>query len=262
MDIYSLMPYKNKVKEKLAAGQTVNGIFYCNGRPAYVEMVGYAGLDFVIIDTEHSSHDAEMVENMIRAAEVSGMAPIVRVYENSPALILRALDMGAGGVVIPQVNTAHEARLAVTAAKFSPQGTRGVAGITRGARYGYVPLTDYVTYSNKNSLVFVQVEDVIAVNNLEEILAVDGLDGIFIGPTDLSQSMGMTGQFDNPEYCRIVADIITRGVKAGKWVGIFCLDTTQAKHYRNLGAQFLAIGSDSMLFVPAVRNLVDEIKKG
>ncbi|HWR45687.1 HpcH/HpaI aldolase family protein [Sporomusa sp.] len=261
MSIYSLMPYKNKVKDKLESGQAVNGVFYCNGGPAYVEMLGYSGLDFVIIDTEHSSHNLETVENLIRASEVSGMVPIVRVQENSEALIKKALDMGAGGIIVPQVNTAAEARMAVQAAKFGPQGERGVAGITRGARYGYVPLTDFVTYSNKNSLVFTQVEHISAVQNLDEILNVDGLDGILIGPTDLSQSMGITGHFENPEYCRTVIDIIERGVKAKKRVGIFCLNADQARQYRNLGAQLLAVCSDSMLFVSAVRKLADELGK-
>lgn len=258
MHIKSLMPYRNAVKEKLAAGKPAKGMFYCNSQPSYVEMVGYSGMDFVVIDTEHGPNGMETVEALIRAAEVSGMATFVRVSENSPSLILRALDLGAGGVVVPQVNTAAGAAAAVKAAKYAPQGERGVAGIVRAARYGNVPLADYLEYSNANTMILTQVEHVEAVANLDEILAVEGLDGILIGPSDLSQSMGVTGQFDNEELRQVIADIIRRGVAAGKVVAIFCLDTADAKHWQSLGANVLSIGSDSMLFVPATRKIVKD----
>jgi len=260
MDLRTLMPYRNIVKEKLAAGQAVYGAIYCNGQPAYVEMMGYAGMDFVIIDTEHAPHSPETVENLIRAAEGSGMAPFVRVTENSPSLILRALDVGAAGVVVPQVNTAEGAAMAVQAAKYGPQGQRGLAGIVRAARFGCVPSADYLKYSNENTMILTQVEHVEAVRNLDAILAVKGLDGIFIGPSDLSQSMGITGQFGNPELIRVITDIIERGAKAGKLVGIFCSTVASAKQWRALGAKYFAMGTDSMFYVPTVRNIIQDLK--
>lgn len=249
----------NQIKPVLAAGGAVYGTFAVLGEPALVEMIGYAGLDYVIIDTEHSGNTIEQVGNLIRAAEIANITPIVRVTANSPELILRALDMGAGGILAPQVNTAGQAKAAVRAARYAPLGERGIAGVVRAARYGFVPMQEYISGANRETLVITQVEHIESVTNLDEILAVDGIDGVFIGPTDLSQSMGCTGQFDNPELRRVIHSVIEKTRRTDKWAGIFCLDAADADYWRNAGAQFLTIATESMLFAAALRKLKQEL---
>lgn len=251
----------NRVKHILADNGSAYGMFAVLGEPALVEMIGYAGLDFVVIDTEHSGNTMEQVGNMVRAAEVAGTTPVVRVTKNSPELILRALDAGASGVLVPQVNTAAEAVAAVQASRYAPQGERGIAGVVRAARYGFIPVQEYLTGANRENLVITQVEHVDAVKNLDAILAVEGVDGIFIGPTDLSQSMGITGQFTNPELRRMIHSVIEKTRRTDKWAGIFCLDVEDAAYWKAAGAQFLTIATEGMIFAAALRSLKKQIYK-
>ncbi|SDF86529.1 HpcH/HpaI aldolase family protein [Sporolituus thermophilus] len=249
----------NRLKTKLAAGQPVAGSFLFTGEPALVEIMGYAGLDFVVIDTEHTPNDSLQVQHLVRAAELAGITPVVRVLANCSACILRALDVGAQALLIPQINSAAEAEAAVRAAKYGPQGERGMAGIVRAARYGFVPLGEYIQAANENTMVIVQVESMAAVHNLDAILTVDGVDAVFIGPADLSQSMGLTGQFENSEFRRTVHDVIDRAKAAGVRVGIFCAKAAEARYWREAGADMLAVGTDTMLFAAAVRDLVKDL---
>ncbi len=250
----------NRVKRILTGKGSAYGMFAMLGEPALVEMIGYAGLDFVLIDTEHSGNTMEQVGNMVRAAEVAGTTPIVRVTANSQELILRALDSGAGGVLVPQVNTAKEAAAAVLAARYAPEGERGFAGVVRAARYGFIPLPDYVAGANRENLVITQVEHVDAVKNLDAILAVEGIDGIFIGPADLSQSMGITGQFNDPELRRTIHSVIEKTRRTDKWAGIFCLNAEDVAYWKAAGAQFLTIASEGMIFAAALRDLKAQLK--
>ena len=251
----------NQVKRKITSGGAVYGTFALMGEPAIVEMIGYAGLDFVLIDTEHSGNTTEQVANMLRAADVAQTTSVVRVTTNAPELILRALDAGAGGVLVPQVNTAVEAAAAVRAARYAPQGERGLAGVVRAARYGFIPMPQYLTGSNSEKLIITQVEHVEALKNLDSILAVEGLDGIFVGPADLSQSMGCAGKFDDPELRRTIHSVIEKTRRTDKWAGIFCTDAADAQYWCKAGAQFLTIATDGILFASALRQLKKDIDK-
>ena len=183
----------------------------------------------------------------------------MRVTANDQARILQALDCGARGIVIPQVNSAAEAQAAVKAARYYPGGERGLAGIVRAARYGFVPFADYVQQANKAVMILTQVEHVDAVAHLDEILAVEGLDGIFVGPADLSQSMGIPGQVNNEEFRATVSSILRRTKAAGKVAGIFCFNTADAKHWISQGANLVVVGADIMLISGAARKLVSEL---
>ena len=249
----------NRTRKIIAEGNSAYGMFAMLGEPALVEMMGYAGLDFVVIDTEHSGNTMEQAGALVRAAEISGITPMMRVTENSPGMILRALDAGAGGVLVPQVNSAGEAAAAVRAARYAPQGERGLAGVVRAARYGFIPLPTYLAGANRENLVITQVEHVDAVKNLDEILAVEGLDGIFVGPTDLSQSMGITGKFADPELRRVIHGVIEKTRRTDKWAGIFCLDADDAAYWKAAGAQFLTIATESMIFASGMRRLAKQI---
>ena len=251
----------NQVKKDILAGKAVYGTIALLGEPALVEMIGYAGLDYVLIDTEHSPNTMEQVEQMVRAADVAKTTSIVRVTTNSPELILRALDVGAGGVLVPQVNTAAEAAAAVRAARYAPQGDRGLAGIVRAARYGFSPVAEYVEWANSQTIVFTQVEHVDAVENLDSILAVEGLDGIYVGPADLSQSMGCMGKFDDSGFRRTIHSIIEKTRRTDKWAGIFCFDADDAKYWVSQGAQFITIGADSMIFASGLKKLKIDISQ-
>ncbi|MGI6091652.1 MAG: HpcH/HpaI aldolase family protein [Negativicutes bacterium] len=251
---------KTLLKEMLLTKAAAVGTFLFSSETANIEMLGYGGFDFIIIDTEHSLNGIHNLAGLIRAAEVTGIVPIVRVMENKPALITKVLDSGAGGVLIPRVNTPEQAALAVKAAKYGPQGERGLAGIVRAAHYGFTPLKEYTAAQNSNSLVIVQIEDIAALDKVDEILAVEGVDGIFVGPADLSQSMGISGEFDNPEFKKVVKDVIRRGSQSGKITGIFSPTVKDAKLWQREGANFLAVGSDTMLFAQAVRTTIAAMK--
>jgi len=252
---------ENKIKQKITEGKAVYGMFAFLGEPALVEIIGYAGMDFVIMDTEHSGNSIDQVTNLVRAAEISNMTSIVRVTANSPELILRALDLGTGGILVPQVNTAKDAISAVKASRYAPQGERGIAGVVRAARYGFIPLPEYIEGANRETLVITQVEHIDAVKNLDAILAVEGMDGIFIGPTDLSQSMGCTGQFDNPDLRRTIHSVIEKTRRTDKWAGMFCLNADDAEYWRKAGAQFLTVATESMIFSGAIRKLRNRLNQ-
>ncbi|MHB1417506.1 MAG: HpcH/HpaI aldolase family protein [Chloroflexota bacterium] len=211
---------KNTAKEKILAGQPIVGPTIGFPSPQMVEIFGRIGFDFVFIDCEHGIITTESCEEMVRAAEVVGISPLVRVPENSPQVILRYLDMGATSVQVPHVNTKADALAVVEAAKYAPQGKRGVAG-SRWADYGLgKSLKEYVAYANEQTMLLAMIEDIEAVRNLDDILSVDGIDVLAIGPADLCASMGLPGDPNNPAVQRVIDDIIRRTREAGKAVGI------------------------------------------
>jgi 4-hydroxy-2-oxoheptanedioate aldolase len=184
--------------------------------PQIVEMVGKLGFDWVMIDCEHGSLSLESVELMVMAAEASGLVPIVRPQTSHPDAILQVLDRGALGVQVPHVNTAHDAQRAVESVKYYPMGQRGLAVSTRSSDYGFgLSMADYVRQANEETLVCVQLEEVEALRNLDAILQVQGVDVFFVGPSDLSQSMGYPGQANAPA----VRSAISRAFAAIKAAG-------------------------------------------
>ena len=179
------------MKEKLRAGEPVFGVSVMIPSPQIVEMIGAAGFDWVLLDCEHGTLTVESVELMAMAAEACGITAIARPATRSPEHILQVLDRGVMGVQVPHVNTAEEARDVVAAVKYHPQGRRGLAAGTRAAVYdAHGTLADYVQAANESTLIAVQLEDEPAIQNIDEILEVEDIDVFFIGPSDLSQSMG------------------------------------------------------------------------
>lgn len=213
------MPDNNRknIKDRLKKGDTIFGTWNIIASPSLVEAIGYSGLDFVVIDAEHGPVNMETAENLIRAAEVTGMAPIIRVPHNEPHLILRALDIGAHGVQVPHISTRKEAESAVESSKYHPVGKRGLSPFTRAGKYG-TEMEGHTTRSNENTMVIVNIEGTAGVKNLIEITDVPGIDVIFIGPYDLSQSLGMPGQVTASE----VIDLINSSAKIAKEKGLVC----------------------------------------
>ena len=230
--------HENRMKKKLQAGEPVFGVSVMFPSPQVVEMVGKLGFDWVLIDCEHGSTSPESAELMAMAAEATGITPIARPQMNSSEAILSVMDRGAMGVQVPHVNTAEDAKRAVRAVKFHPLGDRGLAAGTRPANYGFGPsMSEYVIEANRETLVCVQLEEEQAIKNIDEILEVEGVDVFFVGPSDLSQSMGYVGQQAHPE----VQEVMERGVeiirKAGRFAGVSCPENLVPK-YLDLGVQY------------------------
>jgi 4-hydroxy-2-oxoheptanedioate aldolase len=209
----------NKMKTKLAAGEPVLGLSVMIPSPQLVEMAGGLGFDWVLIDCEHGTITLETVELMIMAAETSGSTPIVRPRSKDAQDILQAMDRGAAGVQVPHVTDRADAFAAVQAVKFHPIGHRSLAAGTRASGYGYgTSAAEFVASANRETLVCVQIEDEAAIRNIDEILEVAGIDVFFIGPSDLSQSMGFPG---DPK-AEPVASAIERTLKAIIGAGKTC----------------------------------------
>jgi len=229
---------ENTLKQRLNAGKAAFGVMCTFPSPPVVEMLGYLGFDWILLDNEHGSITVDTAEACIAAAELTGMAPIVRPVANKPEIIAPFLDRGAWGVQVPHVNTADEARAAVDAAKYAPEGHRGIFSGGRPARYGFAGSTaDYARETNRQTLVCIMLEEVAAIENLPELVTVPGVDVYFIGSGDLSQSMGLTGQPTHPEVQSMVERSVKTIVGAGRIAGCSCPDNLVPK-YLGLGVQY------------------------
>jgi 4-hydroxy-2-oxoheptanedioate aldolase len=207
--------------EKIASGQPALGCSMMIPSPQVVEMLGFAGFDWVLIDCEHGTFGLESMDLMVMAAEASGVTPIVRPRTNAAEDILQAMDRGAQGVQVPHVNTGAQARSVVEAVKFHPQGRRSLAAGTRASGYGFRgSVGNFVAQANLQSLVCIQIEDEEALPNLDDILRVEGVDVFFIGPSDLSQSMGFPGDPKAPPVARAIEAALRKIVAAGKTPGM------------------------------------------
>ncbi len=233
---------KNQLKEKLAAGRPVYGAMVQFPDTDLVEMLGYAGFDWILIDAEHGSINENDCLGMVRACELADATSIVRPPTNHPETIMRFLDRGAQGVQVPHVNTAEDARAAVDAVKYYPLGRRGVTSSTRSAGYGFRgSIPDYIKFSNEETLVCVMIEEREAVRNLPEILKVDGVDVFFVGAADLAQTMGFPGNKNAPEVQEVVREAIDRVLAAGKVAGLSC-DEEQMTEFVRRGVRYFHTG--------------------
>lgn len=238
---------ENRTKAKLAAGGWSAGVIVPVAAPALVEVCALAGFDHVLIDAEHGNVDVAACEELVRAAEAAGITPLVRVPVNAPEQVLRHLDTGAQGVVVPQVTTREDAERAVRAARYHPLGRRGLAG-TRAAGYGLRgSLADYARRANEQLLVIALIEDARAIEHLPEILAVEGLDAISVGPADLSQSLGHPGERDHPAVREAIAEIVRQGVAAGKPVGMNAPTGADVARERARGVRITSVGVFGLL---------------
>ena len=193
---------QNRVKKALTQGEQVYGAFISIASPRIVEIAGYAGLDYVIIDNEHSTINDETLENMVRAGEAVGISVLVRIVENRDSIILKVLDLGADGVLVPHIGSKEAAAAVVKAARYYPEGHRGQMSSGRRAGYGSVDRMAYLTGMGNEVMVMLMIEDVEGVQNIDEIVSVPGIDAIVVGQGDLSQSMGLLGQPNHPDVVK------------------------------------------------------------
>ena len=246
---------ENTLKASLNDGKAVFGVMITFPSAPVIEMLGCLGFDWVLIDNEHGSITVDNSEDLVRAAELTDIAPIIRPVANRPEIIAPFRDRGAWGVQVPHVNTADEARAAVDAVKYYPEGHRGIFSRSRPAGYGFSGSTgDYVVEANRNTLVCLMLEEVEAIDNLESMVEVPGVDVFFIGSGDLSQSMGYPGQQTHPE----VQAVMERGVevirKAGRVAGVSCPDNYVPK-FLDLGVQYFHGNVNSLLQTSSVAYL-------
>ncbi|MGA6161160.1 HpcH/HpaI aldolase family protein [Amycolatopsis magusensis] len=237
------------LKQKLAAGDRATGVLLRLPAVGLVELAGVAGLDFVLLDCEHGPADTEQVQHHLNAADAHGLATLVRVGSAEPALILRALDLGAQGVVVPHVDTADQAKAVVAAARYPPLGDRGFANYTRAARFGSRSPADYLEHAAATTLVIPMLETARACENAAEILAVPGVDAVMPGPADLAVSMSA---LDDPG--RVASAIAAAGAEAeqaGKPVLRIVGDPAAA---RETGSRFIVYNLTQVL-LDALRGL-------
>jgi len=252
---------KNAAKEKLKQGGIVYGCFVRYPNAALVEVLGYCGWDFIVFDGEHGTIEPADCEQMTRAAELQGVTPIVRVPVNQPHVILRFLDTGAQGLHVPMVRSAADAEAVVQAVKYQPRGSRGLAMI-RAADYGQkVPLSDYIVRANEETLVAVHIETGDSVDRLPEIVRVPGIDVAFIGPTDLSNSLGFPGQLQHPEVQEALRRSVDVIVDSGVALGIMVPNADAALQWVARGARYVAVGLESILN-PACRSYLKSVREG
>jgi len=249
----------NFLKQKLSAGKTVVGTWSVIPSPTVSNILAKAGLDFIVIDGEHGPIGLETAENMIRACELEGCSPLFRVGDNNENLILRALEIGAHGVVIPQILNKMNAESAVNAVKYHPRGHRGYSPFTRAGSFS--PVEEHATISNSNTMTMFIVEGEEGITNLDGILEVEDIDIIYIGPYDLSQSVGCPGDITNPKVLRLMNQCCEKIVDRGLVAGSFVKDGEYAKMLIDNGVKFLAYRADCDIILNSTRDIISDIAK-
>ena len=242
----------NRLKAALAAGERQMGLWIAMTHPTSAEIAAGAGFDWCLIDGEHAANDVPLILEQLRAMAGGRATAVVRLPFGDPVMVKRVLDLGVQSLVIPMIDTAEEARAMVRATRYPPDGVRGVgAAMARAANFG--DITDIVTTANAQICLFVQAESRRAIENLDEIASVDGVDGVFIGPADLSADMGFPGQPGAPEVVAVIEDAIRRIEGAGKAAGIIDFSNEKAAHWVKTGARFVAVGGDVSILARGIR---------
>jgi len=245
-----------RLKDKLAAGQPATVVAPFASSAGLIELLGHLHFDGVFLDCEHGPAGWEAIEDMARAADLTGYSSVMRVQDNAAATITRALDRGVSGIQVPHVNTRAEAEAAVQHAKFAPLGHRGWSGWR--AALGVEPI-DFARMANDQTLVAIMLEEAEALDNLDEILKVDHIDVFFVAPGDLAQSMGVPGQIMHPKVTAAIEDALHRIRTAGRVSGTLTTPALLDRHLE-LGVQFLYIGLSSLLN-PAAADFIGRVAR-
>ena len=241
------MLVENSIKRKLREGKAVYGCFFRHAAPTLAEFVAMQGWDFILFDGEHGSLEARDVEGLARACELHGVTPMVRVTANTPSVILRFLDAGAHGVQVPWVNTVSDVEAVVTSSKYPPLGQRGLAGSRQGGWGNTEALADFTARANRETLVVVQIETAEAADAVEKYTAVEGVDVLFIGPADLSASLGHPGNPNHPEVQEVMERIAAAVVASDKTLGIFAGSRKACADWYERGARYFTTGLEGII---------------
>ncbi|WP_269902094.1 4-hydroxy-2-oxoheptanedioate aldolase [Paenalcaligenes faecalis] len=249
----------NTFKVALKEGNPQIGLWLGLANSYTAELCAGIGYDWLLIDGEHAPNTLDSMLKQLQAIAPYPSHGVVRSGWNDPVEFKKLLDIGAQTILIPMIQSAAEARAAVQAVRYPPEGTRGVgAAIARASHWGEI--NGYLTQANKEICVLCQVETAEALTQLDDILAVEGVDGVFIGPADLAASMGHIGQSNHPEVKAVIDEAIVRIRKSSKAPGILMTDPDTAKHYLDLGALFVAIGVDTLLLRQSAKKLLQDFQ--
>ncbi len=249
----------NTLKQSLLSGHVQHGIWLTSGTPILAELAGSAGFDWCLIDGEHGPNTVSEMLPQLQALAISGTAAAVRIANAESWMVKQVLDLGCQTVLVPMVDDAETAQAMAHAMRYPPQGNRGMgAALARATGFGSV--ADYPHSANAEVCLLVQAESAAAVANIDAIAATEGVDGVFVGPADLSADMGYPGQPDHPEVEKAIDHLIARTVAAGKIAGIITFDETRFAEYAAKGVTFLGVGGDMMVLNTALRGLAGRVK--
>ena len=248
----------NRLKRALAGGQLQIGLWSTLASHIAAEVSAGSGFDWLLLDIEHAPNDVATVHRQLQAMQSSATSAVVRPAWNDPVMFKRLLDLGVQSLLVPFVQNAEDARRAVAATRYPPHGIRGVATTTRANRYGRVK--DYLARAHDEILVIVQIETRAALAALESIAEIDGIDGLFIGPSDLAADMGHLGQNGHPEVRAAIEDAVVRIVRTGKTAGILAAVEADARHWIEAGCQFVAVGNDTGILARQTEALAAKFK--
>jgi len=249
------------LKKRLSDGQLLVGTMISELRnPNIAYMLAQNGFDFFILDNEHGAYSLETISDMIAAARGAELPIVVRIPEIRRETILKPLDSGAAGLLIPQVNTKQQAQEIIFHAKYPPGGNRGAALRRPHSRYQRVVAADYLKQANEDTFLAVQAETPQAIANLEEITSVSGIDAVFVGPFDLSVSLGIPGDLNHPQEIAAIERVIEICQRKGIFSGIHLFDLTALKNWIQKGMRFVTYSSDVALLADAARNAVHDLK--
>jgi 4-hydroxy-2-oxoheptanedioate aldolase len=249
----------NAFKRALRGARAQIGLWSSLSSNYSVEVIAGAGFDWLLLDMEHSPNDLESLLAQLQAAAPYATHPVVRVPWNDMVTIKRVLDIGAQSLLVPYVSTPEEAAAAVSYTRYPPKGVRGVAGTTRATRFGRIK--DYARRAHEEICLLVQVETEGALDNIEAICGIEGIDGVFIGPADLHASLGYTGEIANPKVKPRIDDAVRRIRKSGKAPGILTPNEADARHWLDCGALFVAVGADVGILARGAEALAAKFNK-
>ncbi|MEO7122796.1 MAG: HpcH/HpaI aldolase/citrate lyase family protein [Lacisediminihabitans sp.] len=243
------------LRERLAAvDRPLSGMWLCSGSPLVADICAGAGHDWLLIDMEHTANSLESVLLQLQVVAAYDIAAVVRVPTGDPVLIKQVLDLGATTILVPMVDTADQARELVKAVRYPPAGMRGVgSALSRSSRWSRIP--DYLATAEDRVSLFVQIETIAAVDAAAEIVAVDGIDGIFVGPSDLAASLGLLGQQTHPDVVAAVHRAFDAARGAEKPFGVNAFDPAAARTYAHAGARFILVGADVVLLARGSEDL-------
>lgn len=247
--------FKNKIKDK-----PVIGIFSKTSDPAFIECCGHAGFDFIILDMEHGPNSLYNMQHLIRSAQIAEILPIVRVKPGCFSLIGEVLDIGAGGVQVPHIKCANDVMNIVRLAKFYPEGERGLCRYVRAADYSHMDKDDYLNKANE-CLIIIQIEGNEAIDNLKEIINVGGYDILFVGPYDLSQSLGIPGQVNHKLVEEKIKEIVRECKSKNILIGNFTDTEEDLLKWADIGVRYLSYSVDTGIFYSACKDILNKLKR-
>jgi len=249
----------NPLKQRLGAGEVLYGVWLGMADPYIAEIAGTAGFDWLLLDGEHAPNDLRSLSAQLAVLRAGPSQVVVRLVDDDPAKIKQALDIGAQSLLIPMIESGDQARQVLRATRYAPEGMRGVgSSLARASLFSAIP--DYLTTANAEICLILQVESRAGLAALDDILALDGVDGVFIGPSDLAADMGLLGQAGAPVVKAAVLDAIARIRAAGRTAGVLTTDPDYIADCVAAGANFVGVGIDVLLYAEAMRHLASRFK--